>query len=169
MPQPRNSFVCQKPSLSQSTGKVVMREITKGKGVTTNWCGFRISSGGNEGKLKKAICSPPLKNVPGAAEFLCPDVMILTKFIKAEKLSVNRGDVVACSKGQVVCQSPWSWYEFGWWRGKELHMGHCGISSRVCDQGRVTSMPYQQQHPCLLSVQFHWQDVLPIEMHFLDL
>lgn len=32
-------------------------------------------------------------------------MMILTKFIKAEKLSVNRGDVVACSKGQVVARS----------------------------------------------------------------
>lgn len=81
--------------------------------------------------------------------------MILTKFIKAEKLSVNCGDVVACSKGQVVARSA-NHLEVGMnLADEELHTAHCGISSRVCDQGRVTSMPYQQQHPCLLSVQFH--------------
>lgn len=81
--------------------------------------------------------------------------MILTKFIKAEKLSVNCGDVVACSKGQVVARSA-NHLEVGMnLADEELHTAHCGISSRVCDQGTVTSMPYRQQHPCLLSVQFH--------------
>lgn len=54
----------------------------------------------------------------------------------------------------LVCESPWSWHEFGWWRGKELHTCHCCISSHARDQVRVTSLPCRRQHPCLLSLQF---------------
>lgn len=116
---------------------------------------FRISSDGKEGKLKKAVCAPLLRNVPGAAEFLCPDVMIYTKFTKAQKLSVNCGDIAACSKGQAVA-----------WSANHLEVGMnlADEEERSCIRVTVAFPhmpvtksewpPCRRQHPCLLSLQF---------------